>query len=134
MNSLIKENTRLGFIGIGNMGSRIAKRLLENGYRVIAYNRSRQAAERLVKYGATVADSIAELASEADVILSSLTNDDAVKSVHRSERCFCSSASRLGNNRNEHLASRDFARAVRLKSRGWSEMSGLACLRQHSFR
>ncbi|HBB96592.1 MAG TPA: hypothetical protein DC054_14505 [Blastocatellia bacterium] len=82
MNSLIKENARLGFIGIGNMGSRIAKRLLEHGYRVIVYNRSREAAEALVKSGATVADSIAELASEADVILSSLTNDDAVKSVY----------------------------------------------------
>jgi 3-hydroxyisobutyrate dehydrogenase len=82
MNSLTKENTRLGFIGIGNMGSRMAKRLLEHGYQVILYNRSREAAEELVKYGATVAGSIAELASEADVILSSLTNDDAVKSVY----------------------------------------------------
>jgi 3-hydroxyisobutyrate dehydrogenase-like beta-hydroxyacid dehydrogenase len=82
MNSLIKENSRLGFIGTGNMGSRIAKRLLDHGYQLIAYNRSREAAEGLVKYGATVADSIAELASEADVILSSLTNDDAVKSVY----------------------------------------------------
>jgi 3-hydroxyisobutyrate dehydrogenase-like beta-hydroxyacid dehydrogenase len=82
MNSLTNENTRLGFIGIGNMGSRIARRLLEQGYQVIAYNRSREAAEALVKYGATVANSIAELASEADVILSSLTNDDAVNSVY----------------------------------------------------
>ncbi len=82
MNTLVKENTRLGFIGIGNMGSRIAKRLLEHGYQVIAYNRTREAAEALVKYGATVAESIAELASKADVILSSLTNDDAIKSVY----------------------------------------------------
>src|SRR5436189_4838380 len=82
MNSLTKEKTRLGFIGVGNMGSRIAKRLLDHGYKLIAYNRSREAAEALTKYGATVADSIAKLASEADVIFSSLTNDDAVKSVY----------------------------------------------------
>src|SRR6266446_5058369 len=82
MNSLTSENTHVGFIGIGNMGRRMAKRLLGHGYQVIAYNRSREAAEALVKYGATVADSIAELASDADVILSSLTNDDAVKSVY----------------------------------------------------
>jgi len=82
MNSLTNENTRLGFIGLGNMGSRMAKRLLEQGYQVMAYNRSRDAAEALVKYGATVADSIAMLASEADVVLSSLTNDAAVKSVY----------------------------------------------------
>jgi 3-hydroxyisobutyrate dehydrogenase len=82
MNSLTNENTRLGFIGLGNMGSRMAKRLLEHGYQLIAYNRSSEAAEALVKDGATVANSIAELASKADVILSSLTNDDAVKSVY----------------------------------------------------
>jgi 3-hydroxyisobutyrate dehydrogenase-like beta-hydroxyacid dehydrogenase len=82
MNTLTNENTRLGFIGIGNMGSRIAKRLLDHGYQLIAYNRSREAAEALVKYGATVAGSIAELASKSDVILSSLTNDDVVKSVY----------------------------------------------------
>jgi len=64
------------------MGSRMAKRLLEHGYQLMAYNRNGEAAEALVKYGATVADSIAMLASEADVILSSLTNDDAVKSVY----------------------------------------------------
>ncbi len=83
MNSLTNENARLGFIGIGNMGSRMVKRLLEHGYQVIAYNRSREAAEALVEYGATVAGSIAELASKADVILSSLTNDDAVKNVYK---------------------------------------------------
>src|SRR5206468_12071839 len=82
MNSLTNENTRLGFIGIGNMGSRMAKRLLDHRYELVAYNRSREAAEALVKYGATVADSIAELASKADVVLSSLGNDDAVKSVY----------------------------------------------------
>jgi 3-hydroxyisobutyrate dehydrogenase-like beta-hydroxyacid dehydrogenase len=82
MNALTNEHTRLGFIGIGNMGSRIAKRLLEHGYQVIAYNRSREAAEALVKHGATVADSIPELASKSDVVLSSLTNDEAVKSVY----------------------------------------------------
>src|SRR2546423_764719 len=55
MNLLTNENTRLGFIGIGSMGSRIARRLLDDGYRLMAYNRSREAAEGLIKYGATVA-------------------------------------------------------------------------------
>jgi 3-hydroxyisobutyrate dehydrogenase len=82
MNSLTNEQTRLGFIGIGNMGSRMARRLLEHGYQLMAYNRSREAAEALVEYGATVAGSIAELAAKADVILSSLTNDEVVKSVY----------------------------------------------------
>ena len=82
MKSLTSEKTRLGFIGIGNMGSRMARRLLAHGYQLIAYNRRREAAETLVQYGATVAGSIAELASKADVILSSLSSDDVVKSVY----------------------------------------------------
>lgn len=82
MKSLTNENTHLGFIGMGNMGSRMAKRLLDHGYKVMLYNRSRAAAEALIEFGATVAGSIAELASEADVILSSLTNDEVVKSVY----------------------------------------------------
>lgn len=86
MNSLNNNNTRLGFVGIGHMGSRIAKRLLDHGYQVIAYNQSREAAEALVEFGATVAASIAELASQADVVLSSLTNDDAVKSVYTDQQ------------------------------------------------
>src|SRR5438445_8684155 len=82
MNSLTNENTELGFIGIGNMGSRMARRLLDHGYQLSAHQRTRQAAEALIAFGATVADSVPELASEADVILSSLPNDDAVKSVY----------------------------------------------------
>ena len=94
MNALIKENTRLGFIGIGNMGSRMAKRLLDHGYQLTAYNRSRAAAEALTKYGATVADSVAELASEADVIFSSLTNDATVKSVYTDPQGVCANVRR----------------------------------------
>jgi 3-hydroxyisobutyrate dehydrogenase-like beta-hydroxyacid dehydrogenase len=82
MNSLTNEHTRLGFIGIGNMGSRMARRLLDHGYQLMAYNRNREPAEALVRYGATVAGSIAELAAKSDVILSSLTNDEVVKSVY----------------------------------------------------
>jgi 3-hydroxyisobutyrate dehydrogenase len=45
MNSLTNENTRLGFIGVGSMGSRIARRMLEHGYRLIVYNRRRERAD-----------------------------------------------------------------------------------------
>ena len=64
------------------MGSRMAKRLLEHGYQTIVYNRTREAAEGLTRYGAKVAGSIRELASEAHVIMSSLTNDQVVNVVY----------------------------------------------------
>src|SRR5918996_5523480 len=73
---------KLGFIGLGSMGRPIARRLLEAGYKVTAYNRDRQKAEALVGDGASVAKEIIELASNVDVILSCLANDDAVRSVY----------------------------------------------------
>ena len=73
---------KLGFIGIGSMGRPIARRLLQAGYKVSVYNRDRAKAEALAGSGATVKESVAELASAADVILSCLANDDAVRSVY----------------------------------------------------
>jgi len=64
------------------MGSRIVRRLLDHGYRVTLYNRNRSKAEALLPYGVSVAGSLAELEMSADVILSCLTDDDAVRNVY----------------------------------------------------
>src|SRR5215831_7856369 len=86
MNPINPNQQQLGFIGIGRMGGWIARRLLDHGYRLVAYNRNRVAAKALVEYGASIADDVATLASKADVILSCLTNDDAVMSVYTGGR------------------------------------------------
>lgn len=82
MKLLTTDNVKLGFIGLGNMGSRIARRLLNNGYHLIAYDRDRAKADAMASDGALVANSIPELLQSADVILSCLTNDDAVQDVY----------------------------------------------------
>jgi 3-hydroxyisobutyrate dehydrogenase-like beta-hydroxyacid dehydrogenase len=82
MTAIAPVDSKLGFIGIGSMGRPIARRLLESGYNLTAYNRDRSKAEALVGCGAVVANSIAELASNTDVILSCLANDDAVRNVY----------------------------------------------------
>jgi len=82
MKTLSAQNVRLGFIGLGNMGSRIAQRLLAHGYKVVVFNRDRSKAEALVANGAVLANDMVELARSADVILSCLTNDEAVQSVY----------------------------------------------------
>jgi len=64
------------------MGSRIAQRLLDNGYRVTVYDLDQARAEALTEHGAVAAPSIAELARTSDVILSCLTNDAAVQDVY----------------------------------------------------
>jgi 3-hydroxyisobutyrate dehydrogenase len=76
------DQHRLGFVGIGQMGRRIAQRLLEHGYKLAAYDRKLDAAETLVPHGATVAQSVAQLSSNADVILSCLANDEAVRNIY----------------------------------------------------
>lgn len=72
----------LGLIGIGHMGYPIAMRLLSRGYRLIVFDHTRQKAEELVPHGATAAFVLAELARNADIILSSLSDDEAVLEVY----------------------------------------------------
>ena len=81
MKSFAAGQMKIGFIGLGNMGSRIAQRLLDHGYRLEVYDRNSAKAEGIAAKGAVVAKNILELARTADVLLSCLTNDEAVRSV-----------------------------------------------------
>jgi 3-hydroxyisobutyrate dehydrogenase-like beta-hydroxyacid dehydrogenase len=82
MKPITPGKDKLGFIGIGYMGRPIAQRLLEAGFQLTAYDRDRSKAEELIPYGGAVAESIAELSSGCDVLLSCLPNDQAVMSVY----------------------------------------------------
>ena len=82
MKSLTVNQTKLGFIGLGNMGSRIAQRLIDHGYQLCVYDRNPVKTEIISARGGVVATSIQELASAVDVVLSCLTNDEAVRSVY----------------------------------------------------
>jgi 3-hydroxyisobutyrate dehydrogenase-like beta-hydroxyacid dehydrogenase len=83
MNTITSEENKLGFVGVGYMGRPVAQRLLKAGFKVKAYDRDRGKAEELVRYGGTVAESIAELSSTCDVVLSCLPSDEAVLNVYR---------------------------------------------------
>jgi len=63
------------------MGSRIAKRLLDHGYQITVYDLDAAKAQAIAAQGATVAKDILELARKVDVLLSCLTNDEAVYSA-----------------------------------------------------
>jgi 3-hydroxyisobutyrate dehydrogenase-like beta-hydroxyacid dehydrogenase len=68
----------VGFIGLGAMGSAIARTLLSAGHKVTVYNRTRARAEELVSSGARVADTIAD-AARAPAVLTMLADDQAVE-------------------------------------------------------
>ena len=70
----------LGFIGLGNMGGRMTARLVEAGHDVIGYDVRADLAGRL---GARPADSVAEVARSAEVVLLSLPDSRVVESVVR---------------------------------------------------
>jgi 3-hydroxyisobutyrate dehydrogenase-like beta-hydroxyacid dehydrogenase len=82
MKHLSADRVKIGFIGLGNMGSRIAQRLLDHGFQVSVYDMDPIKAEALAAHGAIVVKNILELTSTADVILSCLTNDEAVQDVY----------------------------------------------------
>ena len=83
MKPITQENARLGFIGIGYMGRPIARRLLEAGFKLKAYDRDPNKADELVRYGGTVAQSLWELSSSCNVVLSCLPSDQTVLDTYR---------------------------------------------------
>jgi 3-hydroxyisobutyrate dehydrogenase-like beta-hydroxyacid dehydrogenase len=72
---------RLGFIGLGGMGSRMAQRLLAAGYQVTVHDRDGERARLLEQHGAIVAGTPKRVAAAADIVLSSLPDDAAVEEV-----------------------------------------------------
>ena len=81
MKLLTADKVKLGFIGLGNMGSRIAKRLLDHGYQLTVYDLDAAKMKASAAQGSAVAKSVFDLAESVDVLLSCLTNDEAVDSV-----------------------------------------------------
>lgn len=73
--------TTLGFIGLGAMGSPMAKRLLKAGFAVTGYNRTRAKAELLIADGMRVADSPRAAVEAAEVVFSMVSDTDALRAV-----------------------------------------------------
>jgi 3-hydroxyisobutyrate dehydrogenase len=83
MRLIAQENDRLGFVGIGYMGRPIARRLLESGFKLTAFDRDPNRAQEIVRYGGSVAHSIPELSASCSVVLSCLPTDEAVLDTYR---------------------------------------------------
>jgi 3-hydroxyisobutyrate dehydrogenase len=69
---------RVGFIGLGIMGSRMARHVLEKGYPLVVWNRSRERCAPLEKAGARVAATPRELAEQVDVVVACVADPNAV--------------------------------------------------------
>jgi 3-hydroxyisobutyrate dehydrogenase-like beta-hydroxyacid dehydrogenase len=73
--------SRVGFVGLGNMGLAMAGRLVERGFALRAYNRSAARAEPLAAQGATVCASPAEAARGVELLVSMVADDAALRAI-----------------------------------------------------
>ena len=76
---------QIAFIGVGLMGFPMAKNLLKSGYKLKAFNRSQDKAERLKEFGAEISTSIKDAVTNSDIIITMLTDDFAVEKVTGSD-------------------------------------------------
>ena len=74
--------TTIGFVGLGHMGGNMAARYLGAGYAVYGEDRSREHAQQLVDSGLRWCDTAREVGQAADVVFTSLPNDDVLEQVH----------------------------------------------------
>lgn len=82
---LIKDTTKVGFIGIGVMGSSMARNLMQGGYGLHLYTRTKQRAQELITAGAIWENSVAELAARCDVVFTIVGFPPDVKEVYLGE-------------------------------------------------
>jgi len=72
---------KIGFIGLGIMGSRMAANLQKHGHSLVVFNRTRAKAEPLLGPCGTFSDSPAKVAEQVDTLFTMLANPDAVEEV-----------------------------------------------------
>src|SRR5450432_1683511 len=70
---------RIGFIGLGIMGSRMAANLKSHGHSLVLFNRTREKADGLIAEGASWAESPAAMAPQVSIVFTMLAHPDAVE-------------------------------------------------------
>ena len=77
---------KIGFLGLGAMGSRMAANLIAKGHEVTVYNRTGSACAPLKEKGATVVTNSRKAAQNAEFIISMVTDDNAARSIWLDEK------------------------------------------------
>ena len=72
---------KIGFVGLGLMGSRMALNLVRAGYAVTVYNRTHEKTIPLAEAGATVAGSLAEVAKNSEIVITMVSDSAALREV-----------------------------------------------------
>jgi 3-hydroxyisobutyrate dehydrogenase-like beta-hydroxyacid dehydrogenase len=83
---LEEDMAKLGFVGLGAMGGRVAKRLLEAGHTVTGYNRTREKAQWLLDAGMRWGETPRAVAETSDVVFTMVTDTKALYTVVEGEQ------------------------------------------------
>lgn len=83
--SACKRKAIIGFIGTGVMGKSMAANLIKAGYQIMVYNRTKAKAEELIELGADWKDTAAEVAGEANVVITMVGYPKDVREVYLGE-------------------------------------------------
>ena len=76
---------KIGFIGLGNLGTPIAMNLIDSGHTLYVYNRTASKAAPLAAKGAIVCNNVASLAKECNIVFTIVSDDAALKNICEGE-------------------------------------------------
>jgi 3-hydroxyisobutyrate dehydrogenase-like beta-hydroxyacid dehydrogenase len=76
---------KIGFIGLGSLGTPIALNMLESGHKLYVYNRTVSKTKIVSEKGAIVTETIASLAKECNIIFTIVSDDKALKEISEGE-------------------------------------------------
>jgi 3-hydroxyisobutyrate dehydrogenase len=74
----------IGWVGLGTMGIPMVRNLLNKGYSVCVYNRTREKEKELIKLGASSAHSLQYLSQVSELVITMVSDDEAVEQVYNS--------------------------------------------------
>jgi 3-hydroxyisobutyrate dehydrogenase len=73
---------KIGWVGLGAMGIPMVRNLLRKGFKVWVYNRTREKEKELISLGATSAPSLQRLSQVSDIVITMITDDEAIREVY----------------------------------------------------
>ena len=88
------KKMQIGWVGLGTMGTPMARNLLKKGFPVCVYNRTREKENELIELGASAADSLQQLSQICEVVITMVTDDEAVEQVYNNNNGLLSGPSR----------------------------------------
>ncbi len=75
---------KIGWVGLGTMGTPMARNLLKKGFSVYVYNRTREKEKALIELGAFSASNLEHLSQVCDLVITMVTDDEAVEQIYNS--------------------------------------------------